>query len=208
MLKLLSLRWLGYHVTSLIEILFSFHPFRIFTYKIPIIFRPGISAITFLFAFFCLLIILLPIVIVVATYFNIQQWAFAPLIATAFGVVFSIIFKNVTNGAIVKITYDGHRILFTTFGLFEKTVEPIPMTEVKGVSLYTDQTPRSKNYKICLLLTDHRTILLRVSKSKSRSKRRLEKVGTALNLSTVPYPKGTIPINDISLGNAREAYEH
>jgi hypothetical protein len=197
MLRILSFGWFTYFLRS---------NFTVFLKSLPFVgsattFRPVGWLGPFIFTSVVQLLIYLPLLLIIGIYINVQIFQPGFLVVTGFGIIFGTIFRSIINTSLTYLEYDGFKLKFEVFGLYEKTEESISSENLEGITHFESIVTGTHNYKICFLTKDGRLLLAHVTPWKYIFKKRLKKIVDSVQLPIVEYPGGE-PINDMNIGRS------
>ena len=202
-MKNLTSSWLKYHLFSFLNLILVFHPFRIKSERLPMVFTPNGAFHTFLFSIVTSLLIFFPIVLFIGNAINANMLIPELFIVSAFGLVFGTIFRSIQSRSACHIHIFRHELILTLFGFYKKEIEVFSKNKWEGLVLYKEKFRSTKNYKVCLQLDDGRQVMLILTIFAKKAQKRLNLLCRTLGLKEMS-PKQRQIINDghIHLGNS------
>lgn len=195
MKQFLTIRWLSYHLLTLLKLPLLFHPFR---FGHGTSFRPGAPFVIFLFATVSALLVYFPIFLIIGNMYNTGHFYPELLIVTGFGLAMSIFYRWITGEASCIVSYDLFKVTFVTYGFLERRLEHIPLGEVEGLGIFRTSHRGTKNHKICLIRKKGRPIMIYLTVFEKKAHRKLKELSQSMGLEMVKYPGGIKPVNDIT----------
>lgn len=202
-MKNLTSSWLKYHLFSFLNLILVFHPFRIKSERLPMVFTPNGAFHTFLFSLVTSIIIFLPIVLFIGNAINADILVPELFIVTVFGLIFGTIFRSIQGKSACHIHIFRHEFILTLFGFYKKEIEVFSKSKWEGLVLYKEKFRSTKNYKVCLQLDDGRQVMLVLTIFAKKADKQLKSLCRILGLEEISPIKREI-INDghIHLGNS------
>ncbi|MEQ9290118.1 MAG: hypothetical protein RIG77_24520 [Cyclobacteriaceae bacterium] len=197
--RALSTKWLSYHLITLARFLYLFQPIRLNNIHLPVQFAPGGFWGTFLLSLVSCLFIFVPIIAFVLNITNAGVVLPELFIVSAFGLVFSIIYRSVQGEGATYLYFDGHDLFYTTFGFYESHTEVFDRKRINGVVKVKHNSKGTTNYKLCLEVEDGRLIMLRMTFFEKKADQLLVRYCELFTVRHIENPDTNKPDNDIGL---------
>ena len=201
--KLFTLQWLAYHIITLFDFAFRLNPIRVNANRLPLILIPGGSLLSSIFSLTSILLIFLPVIVNTAFFLNDQQFVYELLFISLFGLFFSIVFRSVQQEMMTLIVYHRRQLRLTDYGFFEKKIETIKQQELKELIVINKKYRGTRNYKLCVVLSDGRIVLLKLTTNFKKIEKAKALYMQFMQLKVSEQIPSGKPINDLWISYQR-----